>query len=292
MPDAQEVTDATMTLNQFPSDIPLTVARALEEDVGSGDITAALIPPDTHSEARLVSRDNAIICGIPWAREVLQQLGEKVQATWYVADGDSIEQESIAAEFKGCARTLLTAERCMLNFLQTLSGTATYASRLHSLVAHTGVRLLDTRKTLPGLRSAQKYAVRIGGCHNHRMGLYDAFLIKENHINACGSISDAISTARNLDADKPLEVEVETMGQLQEAITAGADIVMLDNFSVEQINEAVKVNAGRVKLEASGGIDGASLVNIAETGVDYISIGALTKNCEAVDLSLRFIPRA
>jgi len=281
-----------MTTEQLPSDITQTVARALEEDVGSGDITAALIPESTNSQARLVSRDNAIICGIPWAQEVLQQLGGKVRAKWFVADGDSVCQGDIIAEFNGCARTLLTAERCMLNFLQTLSGTATQASRLHSLVAHTGVRLLDTRKTLPGLRKAQKYAVKTGGCSNHRMGLYDAFLIKENHINACGSISDAISTARKLDADKTVEVEVESMVQLHEAITAAANIVMLDNFNVEQMNEAVKLNAGRVKLEASGGIDETSLVSIAETGVDYISIGALTKNCEAVDLSLRFVDQA
>ena len=281
-----------MNLQQLPSDISLTVARALDEDIGSGDITAALIPEGTQIQARLVSRENAIMCGIPWAEEVLQQLGGKVQATWYVADGASVEQDEIVAEFDGCARTLLTAERCMLNFLQTLSGTATNASRLHSLVAHTEVMLLDTRKTLPGLRSAQKYAVRAGGCSNHRMGLYDAFLVKENHINACGSITSAISAARVLDADKSVEIEVESLQQLQEAIAAGADIVMLDNFSVEQMNEAVNLNAGRVKLEASGGIDGTSLVSIAETGVDYISIGALTKNCEAIDLSLRFINRA
>jgi nicotinate-nucleotide pyrophosphorylase (carboxylating) len=280
-----------MTLEHLPADISITVARALEEDVGSGDISAALIPQNTAIKARLITRDNAVFCGIPWAREVLRQLDEKVQATWFVVDGDNVNQDDIVAEFAGCARTLLTAERCMLNFLQTLSGTATSARRLHSLVAHTGVTLLDTRKTLPGLRSAQKYAVKMGGCSNHRMGLYDAFLIKENHINACGSIGSAISAARTLDAGKKVEIEVEDSSQLLEAISAGADIVMLDNFSVEQMIEAVKVSAGRVKLEASGGIDEATLVGIAETGVDYISIGALTKNCEAVDLSLRFIDR-
>jgi nicotinate-nucleotide pyrophosphorylase (carboxylating) len=279
------------TPESLPADLSITVARALEEDVGSGDISAALIPRSTAIKARLITRDNAVLCGIPWAREVLRQLGEKVQPTWFVADGESVSKDDILAEFEGCARTLLTAERCMLNFLQTLSGTATYARRLRSLVAHTDVVLLDTRKTLPGLRSAQKYAVKMGGCSNHRMGLYDAFLIKENHINACGSIASAVSAARNLDAGKPVEIEVENSTQLLEAISAGADIVMLDNFSVEQMTEAVKVSAGRVKLEASGGIDDATLVAIAETGVDYVSIGALTKNCEAVDLSLRFIER-
>ena len=276
-----------MTTQTPAADLAKTVTRALEEDIGSGDITAALIPRQTAIEARLVMRVNGIFCGIPWAQEVLRQLGNKVEAKWLVNDGDSVKQGGIVAEFSGCARTLLTAERCMLNFLQTLSGTATFANRLHNMVKHTHVVLLDTRKTLPGLRSAQKYAVRVGGCSNHRMGLYDAFLIKENHISACGSIANAISTARKLYPDKPVEIEVETMAQLQEAIAAGADTVMLDNFSVEQMKEAVKVNAGRVKLEASGGIDEASLVTIAETGVDYISVGALTKNCEAIDLSLR-----
>jgi len=277
-----------MSIEPLPTDIAITVARALEEDVGSGDISAALIPEGTDSQARLVCRDKAIICGIPWAQEVLQQLGGIIQTQWFVEDGDRVEQEDIVAEFSGCARTLLTAERCMLNFLQTLSGTATYAGHLHSLVAHTRVTLLDTRKTLPGLRKAQKYAVKMGGCANHRMGLYDAFLIKENHINACGSITSAVSAAHKLSSDKPVEVEVETLEQLREAIAAGANIVMLDNFSVEQMNEAVKLTAGRVKLEASGGIDKTTLLNIAETGVDYISIGALTKNCKAIDLSLRF----
>lgn len=280
-----------MSIESLATDISVTVALAIEEDVGSGDITAALIPEDTVCSARLVCRDNAVICGIPWAREVLRQLGGAIESRWLVTDGDSVSQGDVIAEFSGSARTLLTAERCMLNFLQTLSGTATYASRLRSLVAHTRVTLLDTRKTLPGLRKAQKYAVKTGGCANHRMGLYDAFLIKENHINACRTIGNAVSRARGLDARKTVEVEVETLDQLQEAIAAGANIVMLDNFSVEQMYEAVKINAGRVKLEASGGIDGVSLVRIAETGVDYVSVGALTKNCEAIDLSLRFMDR-
>lgn len=279
------------TPDNLPADLAKTVAHALEEDIGSGDISAALIPQDTAIKAILVTRQRAVICGIPWAQEVLRQLDETVQATWLVSDGDYIEKDEFVAEFAGHARSLLTAERCMLNLLQTLSGTATHARRLNELVAHTGVTLLDTRKTLPGLRNAQKYAVRIGGCTNHRMGLYDAFLIKENHIHACGSIGSAISAARKLDPGKPVEIEVENSTQLLEAINEGADCVLLDNFSVEEMIEAVKVNAGRVKLEASGGIDDSTLVAIAETGVDYISIGALTKNCQAIDLSLRYIDR-
>ncbi len=279
------------TPDNLPADLAKTVADALEEDIGSGDISAALIPQDTAIKAHLVTRQRAVICGIPWAQEVLRQLDETVQATWFVTDGDYIEKDDLVAEFAGHARSLLTAERCMLNLLQTLSGTATNARRLNELVAHTGVTLLDTRKTLPGLRNAQKYAVRIGGCTNHRMGLYDAFLIKENHIHACGSIGSAISAARKLDPGKPVEIEVENSTQLLEAINEGADCVLLDNFSVEEMIEAVKVNAGRVKLEASGGIDDTTLVAIAETGVDYISIGALTKNCQAIDLSLRYIDR-
>ena len=279
------------TPDNLPADLAKTVADALEEDIGSGDISAALIPQDTAIKAHLVTRQRAVICGIPWAQEVLRQLDETVQATWFVTDGDYIEKDDLVAEFAGHARSLLTAERCMLNLLQTLSGTATNARRLNELVVHTGVTLLDTRKTLPGLRNAQKYAVRIGGCTNHRMGLYDAFLIKENHIHACGSIESAISAARKLDPGKPVEIEVENSSQLLEAINEGADCVLLDNFSVEEMIEAVKVNAGRVKLEASGGIDDTTLVAIAETGVDYISIGALTKNCQAIDLSLRYIDR-
>jgi nicotinate-nucleotide pyrophosphorylase (carboxylating) len=273
----------------LPADISLSVARALEEDIGSGDITAALIPAGQTIDAQLFTRENAVLCGIPWAEEIIRQLDPTISASWYARDGDNIQRQDLIAEFSGPARSLLTAERCMLNFLQTLSGTASYARLLQSLVAHTGVTLLDTRKTLPGLRNAQKYAVRTGGCHNHRMGLYDAFLIKENHIRACGSIGDAIAAARRLDAQKPVEIEVESLTQLEEAIAAAADIVMLDNFSAAEMGDAVQLTRGRVKLEASGGIDEQSLVSIAETGVDFISVGALTKNCQAVDLSLRFV---
>jgi nicotinate-nucleotide pyrophosphorylase (carboxylating) len=220
--------------------------------------------------------------------EVISQLDPAIRVDWYARDGDSLAIGETVAQFAGPARSLLSAERSILNFLQTLSGTATFARRLRSLVAHTHVTLLDTRKTLPGLRSAQKYAVRVGGCSNHRMGLYDAFLIKENHITACGTIALAIAAARNLDPDKQVEIEVESLDQLHQAIAAGADTVMLDNFAIAEMRQAVKVNAGRVKLEASGGIDDETLVEIAETGVDFISVGALTKNCRATDLSMRF----
>jgi len=271
-----------------PTDIASTVKRALEEDIGGGDITAALIPTDRNMTATLITREAAILCGIPWAQEVLEQLDSGINCLWSAADGDRVTRNQPLAKFSGNARSLLTAERTMLNFLQTLSGTATAAGRLRELVAHTQVTLLDTRKTLPGLRSAQKYAVRAGGCENHRMGLYDAFLIKENHISACGSIADAIAAARRLDGTKQVEIEVETLAQLLQAIEAGADTVMLDNFDIGELKQAVQVCARRVKLEASGGIDEDSLVSIAETGVDFISVGALTKNCRAIDLSLRF----
>lgn len=277
-----------MQLPVIPADLTETVARALREDIGSGDITAALIDEATRAEARLITREAAILCGIPWANEVIRQLDPSLQVAWLAADGDRISQGQLLATFSGPARSLLTAERTLLNFLQTLSGTATYAGHLRDLVAHTAVSLLDTRKTLPCLRSAQKYAVRVGGCSNHRMGLFDAFLIKENHIEACGSIAEAVHAARTLDPAKSVEVEVESLEQLHEAIRAGADTVMLDNFGLEQLVQAVQVTAGRVKLEASGGIDEAVLVRIAETGVDFISVGALTKHCRAVDLSLRF----
>lgn len=277
-----------MQLPVIPADLTETVARALREDIGSGDITAALIDEATRAEARLITREAAILCGIPWANEVIRQLDPSLQVAWLAADGDRISEGQLLATFSGPARSLLTAERTLLNFLQTLSGTATYAGHLRDLVAHTAVSLLDTRKTLPCLRSAQKYAVRVGGCSNHRMGLFDAFLIKENHIEACGSIAEAVHAARTLDPAKSVEVEVESLEQLHEAIRAGADTVMLDNFGLEQLVQAVQVTAGRVKLEASGGIDEAVLVRIAETGVDFISVGALTKHCRAVDLSLRF----
>lgn len=272
----------------LPADLSVTVANALREDVGSGDITAQLIAATAMATAQILSRERAVLCGTAWVNEVLRQVDPALQIDWHVQDGDSVEPNQRLATLHGSARHLLTAERCALNFLQTLSGTATVSRYYANLVAHTEVRLLDTRKTLPGLRTAQKYAVAIGGCHNHRMGLYDAFLIKENHINACGSITAAVTRARALHPEKPVEVEVETLMQLREALNTEAQTIMLDNFELNAMREAVMITSGRARLEASGGINQDTLVAIAETGVDYISIGALTKDCKAIDLSMLF----
>jgi len=260
---------------------------ALDEDIGSGDITAQLIPSDKIAQAKVISRDTAILCGSDWVNAVFNKISPKLKITWAFKDGDTVQANDTLFTLDGSARAILTGERSALNFLQTLSGTATTSHYYAALVAHTNVKLLDTRKTLPGLRLAQKYAVKCGGCHNHRIGLYDAFLIKENHIMACGSIEKAIKSARLISSSKPVEVEVESMNELEQALTAKADIIMLDNFSVEMLNEAVALTAGQAKLEASGGITHETLVPIAETGVDYISIGALTKDCQSIDLSMR-----
>ena len=273
----------------IPEAIHELVRATLAEDLGSGDKTAALIPAGRAVTATITSREAGVICGRPWVDEVFAQLKEisgGVTLDWQVRDGDSVEPNTVIATLQGTARSILTGERCALNLLQTLSATATVSRRYAQLVAHTRVKLLDTRKTLPALRLAQKYAVKIGGCHNHRVGLFDAFLIKENHIAACGGIAAAVQRARTLDPELPVEVEVQTMAELDEAIAAEADTVMLDNFDLAQTAAAVLHTAGRVKLEASGNIDDARLVRIAETGVDYISIGALTKHCRALDLSL------
>ena len=282
----------TMDLPALPDDIKLTVQRALAEDIGSGDITASLITAQTRAAASIISREHAVLCGIPWAEEVLRQVDPGIHVDWLAAEGSDLEPNQALARFRGSARSLLSAERCMLNFLQTLSATATVSRYYAGKVAHTGVRLLDTRKTIPGLRTAQKYAVRTGGCFNHRMGLFDAFLIKENHISACGSITHAIQQARHIAPGKPVEVEVETLKQLDEALAAGADIIMLDNFSLQDMRKAVSVTRSSAsagcKLEASGGINEETLVAVAETGVDYISMGVLTKDIKAIDLSMRF----
>lgn len=282
-----------MDLTQYQDNIRLTVAQALAEDIGSGDITAQLIPEAQQSHARIISREMAVIAGRPWVDEVFRQVDDSVEVTWLVSEGEQVKENQPLFELKGSARSLLTGERCALNFLQTLSGTATLCREYADLVAGTQVRLLDTRKTLPGLRIAQKYAVSMGGCFNHRVGLYDAFLIKENHIMAAGSITAAVAEARRIAADKPVEVEVETRAQLDEAISAGADIIMLDNFTPATMTDAVThtraLTEGRIKLEASGGINRDTLRSYAETGVDFISIGALTKDCRAVDLSMRMI---
>jgi nicotinate-nucleotide pyrophosphorylase (carboxylating) len=269
-----------------PVDIAQLVTFCLQEDVGSGDITAELIPADKTISAKLISRDNGIFCGRPWADEVFQQVDSSLTVNWNIEEGSELSPDQTLVQIVGPARSILTAERTVLNFLQTLSAVSTISQHYASMVRHTSVKLLDTRKTLPSLRSAQKYAVRVGGCFNHRMGLFDAFLIKENHIAACGGIDAAVSKAKALYPDKPVEIEVQNLNELELAISAQADIVMLDNFECGDILKAVKLNDSRLKLEASGGIDADVLVSIAETGVDYISLGALTKNCQATDLSL------
>ncbi|MBU3071035.1 carboxylating nicotinate-nucleotide diphosphorylase [Aestuariicella sp. G3-2] len=272
-------------------DLQHSVKFALAEDIKDGDITARLIPENEPGEATIITRDDCVIAGVEWVNEVFRQLDNSVNVTWHVADGDHVSANSPLFSLKGSARSLLTGERTALNFLQLLSATATVSNRYAKLVEGTGVKLLDTRKTIPGLRSAQKYAVTCGNCYNHRIGLYDAFLIKENHIAACGGITQAITTAKQQEPNKPVEVEVENLTEFKEALTAGADIIMLDNFSLDDMREAVQFNKaqnGNTKLEASGGITDETLRPIAETGVDYISIGALTKDCKAVDLSMRF----
>ena len=270
-----------------PQYVTDTVTRALLEDVGTGDLTASLIDSSAPASATIMTRDAGILCGMAFASEAFRQTDPACQLDWRLSDGDSLSAGDELCRIQGPARALLTAERTALNFIQLLSGTATTASLYAARVAHTGVKLLDTRKTLPGLRLAQKYAVACGGCHNHRIGLFDAFLIKENHIAAAGSISAAISTARRAATGKLIEIEVETTEELHQALEAGADRIMLDNFSLEQLREAVKTARGRAELEASGNVTDETLVSIAETGVDLISIGALTKHVRALDLSMR-----
>jgi nicotinate-nucleotide pyrophosphorylase (carboxylating) len=266
-----------------------TVRAALREDIGDGDVTAALIPRETMATARIITREDGVICGRSWADTVFAEVDKSIALEWHVKDGQAVAANTVLFTAKGPARSLLTAERAALNFLQLLSGTATTCRRYARLVEGTGVRILDTRKTIPGLRIAQKYAVACGGCHNHRMGLFDAFLIKENHIKACGGIAAAVQAARKSAPEKPVEVEVENLKEFREAAAANCDRVMLDNFSIEQLGDAVKLNDGGIELEASGNITEASLRAIAETGVDFISIGALTKDCKALDLSLRLL---
>ncbi|MEP9318167.1 carboxylating nicotinate-nucleotide diphosphorylase [Pseudomonas sp. LABIM340] len=276
-----------LTLAELSGEIQANVRAALAEDVGSGDITAQLIPAERDASARIITRENAIIAGTAWVDEVFRQVDPRVQVKWQVRDGEQVSADQTLFTLEGPARALLTGERSALNFLQLLSGTATRARHYADLVEGTGVKLLDTRKTLPGLRLAQKYAITCGGCHNHRIGLYDAFLIKENHIAACGGIAQAIAAAQQIAPGKPVEIEVEDLGELRQALEAGADIVMLDELSLDDMRTAVALTAGRAKLEASGGITESTLRTIAETGVDYISIGTLTKDVKALDLSMR-----
>jgi nicotinate-nucleotide pyrophosphorylase (carboxylating) len=274
-----------------PVDLPQLVAAALLEDVHGGDLTAALIPPERNARATVITREAAILCGIPYVEAVFRQVDSRVSFDWRVLEGDAISANQVLFSVEGPARALLTGERTALNFLQLLSGTATAAHHYARLLLGTRCRLLDTRKTIPGLRTAQKYAVRVGGGHNHRMGLFDGILIKENHIAAAGGIAAAVAAAKRNAAKVPVEVEVEDLTQLQAAIDAGADIAMLDNFSLEAMRDGVARNAKAkrpLKIEASGGITDATIRAIAETGVDFISVGSITKNVQAVDLSMRF----
>jgi nicotinate-nucleotide pyrophosphorylase (carboxylating) len=269
-------------------DIAEIVRRALAEDVGSGDLTAALLPARDNAQAQVITREDAVLCGSAWFDETFRQLDRAVRVEWRMHDGDPVLAGQILCALTGPVRALLTGERTALNFLQLLSGTATNTHRYVEAVAGTGATILDTRKTLPGLRRAQKYAVRCGGGHNHRMGLYDAILIKENHIAAAGSVTAAVAAARRAaPAGTVVEVEVEDLGQLREALAAGADRLLLDNFSLKRLREAVQEAHGRARLEASGGITLENVRAVAETGVDYISIGSLTKHVRAVDLSMR-----
>ena len=270
----------------LPSNISELVRAALSEDIGSGDITAELLPDRSIVIAAIQSREEAVICGIPWANEVFAQIDNNVRIEWSIDEGELVEAGTQLATINGPVRAVLTGERTALNFLQALSGTATKTRELVDLIANSSSSLLDTRKTLPGLRAAQKYAVRVGGGVNHRQGLFDAFLIKENHIAASGGINAALAKARKLNPNKTLEIEVQNLEEFSQALTGNPDIIMLDNFSLDLIEQAVALNNGRCKLEASGGIRQELLVKIAKTGVDYISVGAITKHCQAIDLSL------
>ena len=278
-----------LSLAALSHEILLNVQHALREDIGSGDITARLIPAQQQASATVITRESAVICGTAWVDEVFRQLDPGTRVIWQVSDGERVCPDQVLFRLEGPARILLSGERCALNFLQTLSAVATRCQQYAELVSGTPVKLLDTRKTLPGLRLAQKYAVTCGGCHNHRIGLYDAFLIKENHIAACGGIAQAVKAAQTIAPGKPVEVEVENLDEMRQALAAGADIIMLDELSLEDMRSAVKLCAGRARLEASGGINRETLRSIAETGVDYISLGTLTKDIKAIDLSMRLI---
>jgi len=279
---------------QLPLEITRAVADSLREDLGgeidaSLDITASLIPADSQGVATIITREHGVFCGQMWAEEVFKQLGGEVAIEWHVQDGDAVEPNQTLCTLSGPSRALLTGERNAMNFIQTLSGCATTVAEYAKQLEGTNTRLLDTRKTIPGLRSALKYAVTCGGGYNHRIGVFDAYLIKENHIIACGGINQAISTAKRLNPGKPVEVETESLAELQLAIDAGADIIMLDNFTTDMMREAVALNAGRAALENSGNVTLETIREYAETGVDYISVGALTKHLKAMDLSMRFI---
>jgi nicotinate-nucleotide pyrophosphorylase (carboxylating) len=278
-------------------EITQNVKIALHEDLNGlspseGDITANLIPEDKQAKAIVITREDAVFCGKAWTQEVFRQLGDKVKIIWFVKDGDFVKADSTLFSLEGCARTLLTGERSALNFIQTLSGIATRVKQYMDLISETNCKLLDTRKTLPGLRNASKYAVLCGGGFNHRLGLYDAYLIKENHILACGGIKQAIDIANLQHPDCWVEVEVESIDELKQALEAGAQRVMLDNFTIPMMVEAVEINRNNkhtADLEVSGNVTTKTILSYASTGVDYISVGALTKHVNAVDLSMRFV---
>lgn len=279
--------------NTIQDAIVRSVSIALEEDIGTGDLTAKLIPASQAAKATIISRESAILCGIPWVESCFQQIAPETSIQWQVAEGERIHPNQTLCEISGNARAMLTAERCALNFLQTLSATATLTRHYVDAIAGTKAHILDTRKTLPGMRLAQKYAVTVGGGMNQRLGLYDGILIKENHIAAAGSIEAALEAAHDIGAGElsrrvSIQIEVETLSQLQTALEAGATLVLLDNFSLQGLREAVSLNAGRAILEASGNININNVRDVALTGVDRISIGSLTKNVQAIDLSMRF----
>ena len=278
-----------ISTEQFLLAIQDNITVALAEDIGAQDITASLIPAEQQGVARIITRQDMVLAGQPWVDQLFATLDPQVNVTWLVEEGSHLCANQPFLQLSGSARSLLTGERAALNFLQTLSAVATKVAHYVALIEGLPTQILDTRKTIPGLRIAQKYAVTVGGGQNHRIGLYDAFLIKENHIAACGGIVQAIKTARQIAPDKPVEVEVESFAELEQALAAGADIVMLDNFSLADMRQAVQYVAGRCKLEASGNINQQTLRAVAETGVDYVSMGTLTKDIQAIDLSMRFI---
>ncbi|MBE0494096.1 MAG: carboxylating nicotinate-nucleotide diphosphorylase [Thiomicrospira sp.] len=275
-------------MDHFFKDLTACVRFALKEDLGHADLTADLIDPQTQAHARIICREEAIVCGRPWFDEVFKQLDPALQINWHCEEGDAVKADQLLCEILGNARKILTGERTALNFLQTLSATATVTARYVAELNGQKTRLLDTRKTLPGLRLAQKYAVNCGGGQNHRFGLYDAILIKENHIMACGNLTQAVTRAKQQHPGVSVEVETENLAEVELAVAAQADIIMLDNFSIDMIKQAIQLVAGRAKLEASGNVEIAQLKTLASTGVDFISTGAITKHIQAVDLSMRF----
>ena len=274
------------TIHEAPVDAE-EIARIIEEDLGSGDLTSLIVPESAQAEANVITREDMVLCGRPWFDAVFAKIDPNVRIVWFADEGKDIASGSLLCSLTGPARALLTGERTALNLLQTLSATATLSRAYAREAVGTGLTVLDTRKTIPGLRLIEKYAVRCGGCSNHRFGLYDGILIKENHILAAGSIALAVSKAQQLLANVPIEVEVESLDELAQALEAGANRIMLDNFNLDMMNEAVKLNAGRAKLEVSGNVELENIKTIAATGVDYVSVGALTKNVKAIDLSMR-----